>query len=164
MKKTVNSTIQKFATHPFLQEKPYLIQFTKFVIVGFSNLFIDFSIYLLLTRLAHFHYLWANILSFTAATINSFFLNKKWTFRDTSRDYRRQYAKFYLVSAVGLGLNQLILFLLIESWHLYDILAKCVAVVFVTFWNFIANRFWTFREPSSIASPKLPKKPENRII
>lgn len=148
----------------FLRGKPSIIQFTKFVIVGFSNLFIDFSIYLLLTRLADFHYLWANILSFTAATINSFFLNKKWTFRNTNRDYHRQYAKFYLVSGIGLGLNQLILFVLIESWHFYDILAKCVAVVIVTFWNFLGNRFWTFREAAVLSASKLPEKKENRII
>lgn len=164
MKKIIDIISQKYSRHPFLRDKPYILQFIKFVIVGFSNLFIDFTIYLLLTRVAGVHYLWSNLFSFTVATVNSFFLNKKWTFRDTSRDYHKQYFKFYLVSGVGLGLNQLILFLLIESWGLYDIVAKCIAVVIVTFWNFIANRLWTFRETSSSSAHKLPKNEKNHII
>lgn len=146
MRQIFHQLRNSFLSHPIVQKRPYIAEFIKFVLVGFINLTIDFSLYLILTRLAGIDYLWANVLSFTAATVNSFIFNKKWTFRNTSKNYQRQYLQFYLVSGVGLGLNQIMLFLLVDKIHIYDLVAKASAVVVVTFWNYSANRVWTFKK------------------
>lgn len=140
--------IDYFTNHPIIKKYPFLRQLVKFIMVGFVNLTIDFALYLFCTRILHLHYLISNIISFTGATVNSYILNKKWTFRDTSANIKVQYLKFYIANGIGLGINQILLYILVDHFHFFDIFSKCVAVVIVTFWNFFINKFWTFKNKS----------------
>jgi len=123
-------------------------QMFKFGIVGFVNTLIDFSIYVGLTRFFKFwqaNYLWANVIAMIVAATSSFFCNKHWTFQDKNRSVKKQYLKFILVSSGGLIINELILFILVEQFSLYDLAAKAIGIVVVFFWNFFVNRYWTFK-------------------
>ncbi len=142
--------------HPAVAGRPTVRQFVKFVIVGFTNTVLDFGIYVALTRLSEFwreHYLWANVIAFSIAVVNSYIWNRRWTFRNTQRAIHIQFAKFALVSIVGLGLNEAVLALLVSAAGFYDIAAKAAAVAVVTVWNFAANRFWTFSVPGQSPPP-----------
>ena len=130
-----------------LTKFPVFKQFVKFCLVGLTNVIVDFSVYIALTRLIIFfrsHYLVANLISFSLAVSWSFVFNRVWTFKNKEKQIILQYFKFFLFSAVGLGLHTLILYTLVDYFDFYDILAKAIAVVLVTFWNFSANKFWTF--------------------
>ena len=124
-------------------------QFIKFVIVGSVNTAIDFFIYFSLTRGTDFfeqHLLSANIIAFSIAATNSFFWNKKWTFRDQGKNYHVQYSKFLIVSIGGLLLSQGIFVIGVHYLKISDIITKLAAVVIVTFWNFALNKWWTFKK------------------
>jgi len=128
---------------------PSTKQFTKFVIVGLVNTAIDFFIYFSLTRGTDFfeqHLLSANIIAFSIAATNSFFWNKKWTFRDQGKNYHIQYSKFLIVSIGGLILSQGIFVLGVHYLKISDIITKLAAVAIVTFWNFALNKWWTFKK------------------
>lgn len=86
-----------------------------------------------------------NILSFSAATVNSYFLNKYWTFKDKGRATFRQYGKFFVVSVIGLLLNEGALagFVFLG---IYDLISKLLAVAVSLVWNFLANKFLVFNE------------------
>ena len=130
-----------------LTKFPVFKQFVKFCLVGVTNVIVDFSIYIALTRLIpffHAHYLVASLISFSLAVSWSFTLNRIWTFENKEKQITFQYFKFFLVSIIGLVLHTLILYILVDYFQFYDILAKAIAVVLVTFWNFSANKFWTF--------------------
>ncbi len=132
--------------HPWIQRRPGLRQFVKFGIVGAGNTAVDFGLYLLLTRLVRLQYLSAHGFSFVGAVTLSYVLNKRWTFRDERRPVlSRQLAQFLLVSIVGAGLSSLTLFGLVQYGGLPDVVAKLLAIVLVLFWNFFANKHWTFR-------------------
>lgn len=123
-------------------------QFIKFVMVGLMNTAIDFFIYFSLTRGTDFfnqHILSANIIAFSIAATNSFFWNKKWTFRDQGKNYHIQYSKFLIVSIGGLILSQGIFVAGVHYLKTSDIVVKLAAVVIVTFWNFALNKLWTFK-------------------
>lgn len=122
-----------------------LRQFVKFCLVGFTNLLIDFLVYWLLTRWLGLFYIGAAVLSFTVAVTWSFFVNRRWTFRHSAGNVRRQYIKFFLANLAGLALNLTIFYALVDwgGWH--DLGAKLVVAVIVAFFNFSLNRFWTFR-------------------
>ena len=123
-------------------------QFIKFVIVGSVNTAIDFFIYFSLTRGTDFferHLLRATIIAFSIAATNSFFWNKKWTFRDHGKNYHIQYSKFLIVSIGGLLLSQGIFVIGVHYLKISDILTKLAAVAIVTFWNFTLNKLWTFK-------------------
>ena len=121
-------------------------QFIKFSVVGLSNTILDFSIYIILTREFYIHFLVANAIAFIVAVSWSYLANKWWTFRDKSTSTKSQYSKFIVISLIGLGINEGILSLLVIYVGLWDLLAKLGAVVIVVFWNFWANRTWTFKE------------------
>jgi putative flippase GtrA len=97
----------------------------------------------------HFFYLVAQVLSFLAAVAVSYLLNKRWTFRDQRRPLlSRQLIQFLLVSTVGVVLSTVTLALLVRYGQLSDLVAKVIVVLIVLFWNFFANKHWTFRGQS----------------
>lgn len=124
----------------------HIKQFFKFCVVGTIGTAIDFGLLYVLVEFGHVFYLLAATISFIAAVINNYLLNKVWTFQDKNRNFFKQFVQFLLVSLVGLGLNLLILYLLVDKAHLWYIFAKVLATGVVLIWNFIANKFWTFKK------------------
>jgi putative flippase GtrA len=132
-------------------QKEWFRQFTKFVIVGFSNVAVDFLVYLFLTRRFDWwreNYLLANAFAFMVAVTWSFFWNRWWTFKnhESSAKLHHQYYKFLTVSAIGLGWTELILFITVDKFDWFDLYGKFLAIFLVTFWNFTLNRWWTFKK------------------
>ncbi|MFH0818645.1 MAG: GtrA family protein [Patescibacteria group bacterium] len=131
--------------------KKLIHQFSKFVIVGFTNTALDFFSYLALTRLFAFcfnHPVFSAMVSFFIANLNSYLLNKYWTFSNKNKQHHVQYSKFLIVSLIGLGLNLLIFGSLVHL-QVYDLIAKLIPVPIVMLWNFIANKIWTFKDTKS---------------
>lgn len=127
-------------------------RFARFLTVGAVGTVLDFSI-LTLLKLAGLPTLFANSISFTAGLLNNFTWNRLWTFGDSAKvDWRRQLAQFTLVSLVGLALNNLIVLSLeglfgamLGSSQWAYLPAKVIATGMVVFWNYFANRTWTFK-------------------
>ena len=127
-------------------------RFARFLTVGAVGTVLDFSI-LTLLKLAGLPTLFANSISFTAGLLNNFTWNRLWTFGDSVKaDWRRQLAQFTLVSLVGLALNNLIVLSLeglfgamLGSSQWAYLPAKVIATGMVVFWNYFANRMWTFK-------------------
>ncbi|MFT6827224.1 MAG: putative flippase GtrA [Roseivirga sp.] len=120
------------------------LKFLKFCTVGFSGLAIDFSItYLAKEKLKLNKYV-ANSLGFTIASTSNYFLNKVWTFNDTNPDAITQFSKYIFIALIGLLLNNLIIYLLVNKKEMTFYWAKLIAIGIVVFWNFIANYNFTF--------------------
>ena len=121
-------------------------QFVKFGLVGVSSTILDWGLYLLLTRYLLVFYLIAKALSFILGVTNSYTWNRKWTFRSKEPKKLHQFSKFLVVASVGLGLNTLIMYIVVSRLHLSDIIGLLLSSVFVMSWNFLVNKFWTFKE------------------
>ncbi len=122
-------------------------EFLKFSAVGVFNTFVDFGVYVALTRLTVFwsgHLVLSAAASFTVAATSSFFLNTFWTFRCQTAGWHRRIGKFFAVATGGLALNALILFSFTRL-GVYDLLAKFTATGLVLVWNFFLQKKWTFR-------------------
>lgn len=83
--------------------------------------------------------------SFLLAVTNNYIFNKKWTFKSASSNNRKLFIKFLIVHLVGLSINLLGMFILVNLFALWYIFAKVFVTVFVLSWNFLANKLWTFR-------------------
>ncbi|MFC1686328.1 GtrA family protein [Patescibacteria group bacterium] len=127
-------------------KKQDLKQFLKFCVVGTVGTAIDFGILYILVEYSNTWYLLAATISFVVAVINNYIFNKIWTFEDRDSSFVKQFAQFLVVSVVGLGLNILILYVLVEFAGMWYILAKVLATGVVLIWNFFANKYWTFRK------------------
>lgn len=130
--------------------RPLIGQFIRFALIGIFNTGIDYGIYYVLTRYVG----WfdgpygkeiAQSIAFIVAATNSYFMNKYITFKDKSKQVGVQYLKFFAVSAIGFGLN-LLFFTILLRFGLFDIVAKVLTTGVVLFWNFLANKFWTFKQ------------------
>ena len=126
--------------------------FIKYAVVGVLGTAIDIGSLFVLVDLFYFPIIPAATISFLLATINNFILNKIWTFRHPSMNYRKLYIKFLIVSLVGLTLTLLSMNFFVFVLGIWYILAKALTSVIVLVWNFLANKFWTFKIASSNGS------------
>ncbi len=127
-------------------------RFLKFAVVGVSGTLIDITIFTLLTKLAGLPSLPANTISYSVGVVNNFLLNRFWVYPEArSKSAAKQLAQFVVINIIALGLSDLLVVVLgsILSGLLgssASIAAKLVATVLVFFWNFFANRLWTYRD------------------
>ncbi|MBD2561908.1 GtrA family protein [Nostoc linckia FACHB-391] len=115
-----------------------------FAIVGLSGVFVDLGGFYILHTLLGWMLTPSAILSTEIAIINNFLWNDLWTFGDVSvqkqLDKRlRRFFKFNLICFFGLIFNSLIVNWLFYKFEMNEYIAKLVAIVGVTFWNFSLN-------------------------
>ena len=122
-----------------------LLRFIRFGIVGASGMVVDFGVTWLCKEKLRWNKYISNSLGFILAASNNFFWNRIWTFESQSEQVAREYTFFVLIALVGLGLNNLIIYLLHERWHLNFYVSKLIAIACVTIWNFSMNYVFTFR-------------------
>lgn len=95
------------------------------------------------------------VISSGTATCNSFIWNRRWTFRIRGKHQRMsQFARFVTVNIIGMLLNSTITTLIVRPFlppapqkphPLLFMGAQATATLIVLFWNFFANKYWTFR-------------------
>ena len=127
-------------------------QLIKFGLVGILGTAEDWTIYLTFTRFISFfasHYLWAKIIGFIVGATSNYIFNRRWTFRSQEQRIWREYSQFVAVSIIGAGFNIGGMYLMVSRWHFYDLYALIIATALAMIWNFIANKFWTFKASSS---------------
>lgn len=148
-------------------------RFLKFAIVGGFGAVVDFSI-LNILELTVFppsgsheglNVALATGTAFTSAVVSNFIWNRYWTFPDSrSRSLSVQLSQFFVVSIVGLlfrlvfvSASYSVLGDFLESLlhtqqdaeginRLGSNLAQAISIVIVLFWNYFANRYWTYSD------------------
>lgn len=128
-----------------LLQRRVVRQFVKFGIVGVSSTAIDWGVFYFLNSFFGLYYLLAKVLSFLVAVVNSFFWNRRWTFRSRSQQKAQEFSKFMFIYTLSLAINAGIMFLAVDFLHWRKIFSLIAATGFTTFWNFFANKFWIFR-------------------
>lgn len=123
---------------------PILLKLVKFCVVGFSGMIVDFGVTWLCKEKLRWNKYLSNSLGFILAASNNYLWNRLWTFSSVDSNITRQWGSFLLISAIGLGLNNLIIYLLHGKLHLNFYLSKIIAIVCVTLWNFSMNYLFTF--------------------
>lgn len=91
------------------------------------------------------------VFSASIAILNSFYWNRRWTFKIRGKAERlAQLRRFVVVSVTGLFLNTLIttsLNAVIPGHQKLSLaVASAVAIVAVAFWNFTGQKLWAFRD------------------
>ena len=128
----------------FVIDKLLLSKLLKFGIVGCSGMIVDFGTTYICKEILKINKFISNGIGFILAATSNYFLNRNWTFNSQSEDIGTQYVQFMIVSAIGLGINSIVLYLLNEKlkWNFY--FSKLIAIGVTTIWNFFANLLFTF--------------------
>jgi len=87
----------------------------------------------------------SNVIGYAAGMINSFFLNKLWTFQTKSNTLRQAH-RFFILNIIGLVLSTSILFLFVDviNWPYIPVWIFSTGLVMVL--NFLGNKYWAFAE------------------
>jgi putative flippase GtrA len=111
-------------------------------VVGFSGMIVDFSITILLKEIFKVHRYVANSAGFIAAASSNYLLNRIWTFESKNPQVFAEYGTFIIISAIGLVINNFFLWLFEKKLNFY--IAKFVAIIITSLWNFTANYYLNF--------------------
>ena len=122
----------------------FLVKFIKFGIVGFSGVFIDFGVTYACKEWLKIQKYVANSIGFTVAASSNYLFNRIWTFKSLDPDIATEYTEFLVISLVGLGIANLIVWLIHGRFKQNFYLSKLFAIGVVTVWNFFANYYITF--------------------
>ena len=130
-------------------------RFLKFSIVGVVNFLIDFSVLNLLSFVTGinkgiFAALFSAV-SFLIANLNSYFLNKRWTFKKNNKN--SNYKPFFIISALGVAANVCVIYVLttfISQSYFSDLVwlnvSKIIATGFVMFFNYFGYKGFVFKK------------------
>lgn len=131
-----------------------LIQFIKFGLVGVMNTAVDFLVFALLTWLG-LQYLLAQVFSYSAGTVNSYVVNKLWTFgakgtaggeqQQTVKVDKGEFARFALVNIGTLLLSIALLYVLKTRLGFHPLVAKIGVTAVTVVVNYIGSKLWVFR-------------------
>jgi len=136
-------------------------RFIKFAMVGAFCTVIDFSILNLLSYSTGLHKgiiaAFFGIVSFLAANVGSYALNKNWTFRGRSGNSR--YRKFLQVSVFGVLVNALIIYYLttffrqnLVSGIVWLNVSKLAATSVVAFINYFGYKKYVFKRTVDLSA------------
>lgn len=126
-------------------------QLAKFAVVGACTTVLDWSAYFLLKlplgRFGQHGKQLAKAGSFVVSAYANYRLNRAWTFRSTDRRVAAEAVRFLIVALIGLVCNNAIFFILTNpaGLHLPDLAGLFFATATVSMWNFLANKYWTFK-------------------
>ena len=121
-----------------------IVKFLKFCVVGFSGMVVDFGTTWLCKEKFGWNKYVSNSIGFTLAATNNYLWNRLWTFQSTSSEIPVEYGKFLIIAIIGLGINNLVIYLLHDKLKLNFYLSKLIAIGVVTIWNFVMNYLFTF--------------------
>lgn len=124
--------------------REFLLKFLKFGVVGFSGVVVNFGVTYVCKEWLKWNKYLSNILGFVVAASSNYILNRLWTFQSSNPQIGVEYAKYFGISLVGMGLDTLTVYLLNGKlkWNFY--LSKVFAVGVSTLWNFFGNLLFTF--------------------
>lgn len=123
---------------------PLIGRLLKFCVVGFSGMIVDFFFTWLCKEKLKWNKYISNSIGFVLAATNNYIWNRLWTFQSQTAEIAREYGSFLLISVIGLGINNLTIYLLHGKLHLNFYVAKILAIGIVTIWNFSMNYVFTF--------------------
>jgi putative flippase GtrA len=124
------------------------MKLVKYFLVGGFAALVDILLFALLVKGFESSWLSSAAFSFCIATLINYFLSVRHVFKSGVRFVKRnEILLVFVVSAIGLMINQAVLGVLIELRGTDVLLSKVAATGSVFFWNFGARRYFIFGEP-----------------
>ena len=123
--------------------KNLLVQFCKFGLVGTLCFAIDYGLMILLTEIWKVDYFLSSAISFSASVVVNYILSMRFVFNgkeDMSRF--QEMAVFLALSLVGLMLNQMIMWIAVEFFGMFYMIAKILSTMLVTTYNFVSRKMF----------------------
>ena len=113
-------------------------------VIGSFSSSLDFCVFALLSNYIGVYYLVANCISVLVGITTSFLLNRAYNFKVKDKTKQR-FVMFLIVGLCGLLLSNLILYIGVDVMQGNEIIVKFMSIVLVVGFQFLLNKFVTFR-------------------
>lgn len=127
-------------------ERAELTKFLKFGVTGVLNTAIDFAVFTVCAQLFGANVYAAQTLGYACGTLNSYIMNRSWTFSSKNRFFSAELVKFVVVNLLTLCISYVVLYAL-QLWFpgAGKLVLKLPVVCITTAINFVLSRLWVFR-------------------
>ncbi len=125
-------------------------QFLIYLIVGALATVVEWVVFYALNHLQIMHYLLSVTIAYVISTFANWLFGKALLFHEKQNIWR-ELGKIYATSVVGLLLNWLIMWFLVDCLGMFgfpvisEMIAKIIATAVVFFWNFIIRKFVIYK-------------------
>ena len=119
--------------------KKLINQILKFGVVGGIAFVIDYGILFLLAKVIGLNELISAAISFIVSLTFNYFLSTKWVF-DAKKQTPKEVIIFVLLSVVGLGINEILIYLGTKKLGIDVMIVKLFATAVVMVYNFITRK------------------------
>ncbi len=123
---------------------PLIIQFFRFAAVGAIGTLVHYVALFGLVETGISGVVVATSCGFVLGAFTNYFLNYHFTF-GSQKQHRETLPKFLFVASLGFPINSGIVAFYTTVIPLHYLVAQLIATGVVLLWNFIVNRWWTFR-------------------
>ncbi|MEG0542387.1 MAG: GtrA family protein [Angelakisella sp.] len=127
------------------KQKEELQKAGKFAFVGVINTLLDIGLFALLAQVLGINVYLSQLVSYSAGTLNSYLLNRSWTFKTKERFWSPALIRFLLLNVAMLLLSTAIIWLFYDVMGIHKLIAKGFSTAFTLVLSFIINRLWVFR-------------------
>ena len=128
-----------------LKNRELALQFVRFASVGIISLAVDYGFMIILNEATDMGYFRACAFSYTLSILVNYVLSMRYVFHGREDMSKSKEVSIFLgLSLVGLGLNQMAMWLLVDVLGIFYAMAKILAALMVTSYNFISKK--TFLE------------------
>lgn len=125
-------------------------QLIKFGFVGGICFVIDYGVMVLLTEVAGMEYLLSCGISFTVSVIANYLLSMKFVFeRKDTLDRRVEFIIFVIMSVIGLGLTELLMWVFVDKADIHYMISKIVVTAIVMVYNFVTRKLFLEKKKSA---------------
>ena len=116
------------------------IQFFRYIFVGgFAFLADAFSLWLCEKVM---HYMFAAAVAFVIGLTVNYLLSVLFVFSESAevKNKAKEFLVYAVIGVIGLGLTEVIMYILTDLCHFYFMLSKVIAAIIVLVWNFVARK------------------------
>lgn len=124
-----------------------LLQLFRYGFVGGAAFVVDYGSLYVLTEFLSVPYLWSAAIAFILGLVTNYLLSISWVFKKNATMQRwQEFLFFAIIGVIGLGFNELIMYVGTDMLHLHYMLSKLISTVIVFFWNFFARKYLLFNK------------------
>ena len=124
-------------------------QFLRYFVTGGLAFIVDFGAFALALYYFEIHYLIANLIGLMAGNVVNYLLTVGWVFSTEKRKMEKhvflEVVIFVLISLVGMGLNELLMYVFVDMLTIQEMVSKVLAAIIVLLYNFLARKFILFK-------------------
>lgn len=117
-----------------------------YLIFGVLTTIVSILSYRIFTRLFHLNYVISNVLSWIVSVTFAFITNKIYVFKSKEDKLFIEIIKFYLSRLTSLFIELIIMYLMVGTFNINDMISKIIVQFIVIILNYILSKLFVFKK------------------